>query len=62
MFDRLQNDAVAIVDSCIEMVYFMRGAISYDSMMMKTPGERQRINNFLGRRLEAEKKNPNPIY
>lgn len=62
MFDRLQGDARNIVNSIIEMVYFMRGSISYEEMMRRTPGERQLINDFLNRRIESEKKSPHPVY
>lgn len=62
MFDRLQGDAKNVVKRVIELVYFMRGAISYEEMMRRTPGERQMIDEFLGQRLEIEKKNPHPIY
>ena len=40
----------------------MRGAISYEEMMRRTPGERQLINEFLSKRIENEKKNPYPVY
>lgn len=62
MFDRLQKDAEEIIKGIIEMVYFMRGSVGYEEMMLRTPGERQLINEFLTRRLETEKKSPYPVY
>ena len=46
----------------VELVYFMRGAISYDDMMFRTAGERDIINEFLEKRMETEKNNPSPVY
>ncbi len=62
MFDRLRTETRAIVNSIIELVYFMRGAIGYEEMMRRTPGERQLINEFLSKRIENEKKNMHPVY
>ena len=46
----------------VELVYFMRGSISYDDMMFRTAGERDIINEFLEKRMETEKNNPSPVY
>lgn len=62
MFDTLQNDARAIVKNAIELVYFMRGAVSYTEMKTLTPGEREVIAEFIKDRLEHESKKMNPIY
>jgi hypothetical protein len=62
MFARLGEEASNIVKHIIELVYFMRGSISYTEMMNSTPGERHLIEEFLNKRLEAEKKNPHPTY
>lgn len=40
----------------------MRGALSYDDMMFRTPGERDLISRFIDKRLEVEKDKPNPVY
>ncbi len=40
----------------------MRGGISYDDMMFRTPGERDLISGFIDRRLEQEKDKHNPVY
>jgi hypothetical protein len=62
MFVQLQNDARRLVDAIISIVYYMRGAISYEEMMRRTPGERERFSSFLDKRFEQEKKNPHPVY
>ena len=62
MFSGLQRAAANIVDGVIELTYFMRGSVTYEEMMRRTPGERDRISDFLKRRLEAESKSPFPVY
>ena len=62
MFERLNNEAVAIIDGIIGLCYWMRGSMSYEELMRRTPGERQRINAFLEHRLEQESKSPFPNY
>jgi hypothetical protein len=62
MFARLSQEASSIVKHIIELVYFMRGGVTYEEMMRRTPGERHLIEEFLNARLEAEKKNPHPTY
>lgn len=44
------------------MVYFMRGALSYEEAMNMCAGERSIVMDFLKERFEQEKKNPNPVY
>lgn len=58
----MQGEAARLVDSCISLSYWMRGAITYGEMMNTTFGERERIGAFIERRLESEKKNPSPNY
>lgn len=58
----LQNDAKNLIDSIISLVYYMRGAVPYEEMLRRTPGERDRFNIFLEKRFEVEKNNPNPVY
>ena len=51
-----------IILSCIEMVYFMRGAIQYDAFMQLSPMERKLFSQFLEKRMEIEGKKPHPVY
>lgn len=62
MFKTLSKESENLVNSVISLVYFMRGAISYDDMMFRTPGERDLISTFIEERLEQEKGKENPIY
>lgn len=62
MFQFLARDVDSLIESTIELSYFMRGAIPYEMMMMRTPGERQRITDFISRRIKDESKKMNPVY
>lgn len=63
MFGQLSSDSEAIIKHITELVYFMRGAISYDDMLMyRTYAERTIIGNFIQKRMEVEAKSPHPVY
>lgn len=62
MFDDLREGSRAMIKGVIQLVYFMRGAISYTEMMGLTHGEREMISEFLKQRLEIESDRVNPIY
>ena len=62
MFASLNREAEGLMKECIHLVYFMRGAIGYEEMMRRTPGERQAIADFVEKRLEQEAKTPYPVY
>lgn len=62
MFARMQDEVTKLVDSVIELCYFMRGAIGYEEMMLRTPGERDRIGKYIEKRLESQKRSPHPVY
>lgn len=62
MFKSLTAESEGLVSSVISLIYFMRGAISYDDMMYRTPGERGLISEFIDKRLEQEKDKHYPVY
>jgi len=62
MFDNLRKEVRGIIRNNVELVYFMRGAISYTEMKMMTPGEKEIIADFIKDRLEGESKKMNPVY
>lgn len=45
-----------------KLAYFMRGGATYGEIMLMTAGERDNIATLIEERLEAEKKNPYPVY
>lgn len=62
MFSRLQQEGRGLVKEVVQLVYFMRGAVSYEEMMYRTPAERQEMADFITERLDQESKNPYPNY
>ena len=62
MFGNLKRDVELIVDNVVELSYFMRGAVGYEEMMKRTPGERQRMAKFIEKRLESQKNSMSPVY
>lgn len=62
MYKALSGESENIVNNVISICYFMRGGISYDDLMFRTPGERDLISAFIEKRLEEEGKRENPVY
>jgi hypothetical protein len=59
----MEGDIKRIIDSIIELTYFMRGAISYEyALMNMSAGERDRAFDFINKRLETESKSMHPVY
>lgn len=54
MIRELQNHAERLIDSVIELVYYMKGGLTYSEAMELTPVERQRMGSFLERRFKSE--------
>lgn len=62
MFSSLKAASQSIIDSIIEIAYYMRGAIQYEDLMWRTPGERDRFVKFITKRLKDQAKSPYPVY
>jgi len=62
MFNNLRRDVNTMTKSIIQLVYFMRGSISYRDMMNMSFAERQMISEFISERLEQESKRMHPVY
>lgn len=63
MFSRFQRDSELLMENVISLIYFMRGAVSFEEMMCQvTPGIRQQMSDFIDKRLDAERKKMFAIY
>ena len=62
MFNTLRKSVEGLLDEIISIAYFMRGAIQYDDLWFRTPVERQKMSDFIEKRLELESKSSNPVY
>lgn len=59
---QMQDEARMIIRNIVELVWYMRGGIQYDSMMLMTPGERQIVSDFIEKRMESVSKMSFPVY
>lgn len=63
MFRGLQRESEDVIDAAISIVYFMRGGLTFECAMNQiTPGIRQKMSDFIGRRIKSESAKMNPIY
>lgn len=62
MFRDLDQSVRNLIEGVVQIVYFMRGSVQYDDIMFRTPFERQVMEEFISKRLEAESKKSFPIY
>lgn len=62
MFSDFRRDVSQTLKSVIQLVYFMRGSISYHDMMNMSFVERQMVGDFISERLEQESKRMHPVY
>lgn len=62
MFTSFRREVNGIMKSVIQLVYFMRGSISYNEMMQMTFVEREMVGDFIKERLEQESKRSHPNY
>jgi hypothetical protein len=62
MFNRLRHESRQIMKGVIELVYFMRGAIQYNDMIMMSQVERDMVSDFIKENLEREGKKLHPNY
>jgi hypothetical protein len=62
MFVGMNKERDNIIKSLVELVYFMRGSVQYESMKNMTKVERQAVSDFIEKRLEIESKKMYPNY
>lgn len=62
MINTLAIDVRNLLKSAIEIAYFSRGSVQYESVLNMTPLERDLAIEFINKRLEAAGKSPFPVY
>jgi hypothetical protein len=62
MIDKLNLEAKALLQSAIEIAYFTRGALSYETVLHMSALERDMAVEFINKRLEAASKMPFPVF
>lgn len=62
MFSSMGNSRRSLIQSLIEMVYFMRGAIQYKDAANMTFLEREMTSDFVTKRLESARTSSHPVF
>lgn len=62
MMARLQGEVRTTIKNIVQLVWFMRGAISYHEMLIMTHAEREIVKEWIEEHLETQKKSMNPVY
>ena len=51
-----------LVEDSMQLIYYMRGAVSYGEVMYMTPYEKSMMNEFISDQLEKVKNLPHPVF
>jgi hypothetical protein len=62
MFNGLRGEAKAILKSCVQLCWYMRGSIQYHDILEMSPAEREIVKDFVEEHMDAIKKHPYPVY
>ena len=62
MINALGSDTRNLLKQAVEIAWYSRGSIQYETALSMSPLERDIAIQFVNDRLEAQKKNPNPVY
>lgn len=62
MINSFAVDVRNLLKVAIEISYFSRGAISYSSVLLMSPLERDLATEFINKRLEIAAKSAHPVY
>lgn len=62
MINSLGRDTRSLIKQAVEIAWFSRGSIQYGAALGMCPLERDIAIEFVNERLEAQKKNPHPVY
>ncbi len=62
MINSMAVDVRNLLKQAVEVAWYSRGSIQYGTALGMSPLERDIAIEFVNNRLEAQKKNPNPVY
>lgn len=62
MINALGSDVRNLLKQAIEIAWFSRGSIQYETALGMSPLERDLVFEFVNNRIESQKKNPYPVY
>ena len=62
MIDGMAKDVRNLLKQAVEIAWFSRGSIQYETALAMSPLERDITIEFVNNRLENQKKSMNPVY
>lgn len=62
MIDGMAKDVRNLLKQAVEIAWFSRGSIQYETALAMSPLEREITIEFVNNRLEGQKKSINPVY
>jgi hypothetical protein len=62
MINALGIDTRNLLKQAVEIAWYSRGSIQYETALGMSPLERDIAIQFVNDRLEGQKKNPHPVY
>lgn len=62
MINSMAFDVRILLKTCIEIAYFSRASIPYDTVLRMSPLERDLAVELINKRLEIAGKSPFPVY
>lgn len=60
--EQMLLEVAGLVNSVVELSWYMRGGLQYHDALNLTPGERDSIRSFIDRRMESIKDHSFPVY
>jgi hypothetical protein len=62
MINSLGLEVRALITQAIDVAWYSRGSIQYETALAMSPVEREIAIETVNKRIEAQKKNPHPVY
>lgn len=62
MIDSMAHDVRNLLKQAVEIAWYSRGSIQYETALAMSPLERDIAIEFVNNRMELQKKNPTPVY
>jgi len=62
MIDGMAKDVRSLLKQAVEIAWYSRGSIQYETALAMSPLERDITIEFVNNRLDGQKKSMNPVY
>lgn len=62
MTKRMAGESRSLIKQCVELAWYMRGSIQYQTLLDMTPAERELVGDFVREHMDSIKKHSFPVY